>query len=74
MSFGIKFKQRLVHRLHAELCLPRLHHGIDLMYLIFSDQISDGRGRYKQFHGKDPALTALFGDQLLGKDTLQDKR
>src|SRR5262245_14349994 len=48
-SFLIERRQRLVHRLHAHLFLARLHGRIDLMNLVFADQIPDAVRRHHDF-------------------------
>src|SRR5262245_29923081 len=37
----VQRRQRLVHRLHARLLLARLHRRVDLVDLVFADQVSN---------------------------------
>jgi hypothetical protein len=63
----------LVHRLHSKLGLSHLHLGIDLLNLVFPDQVSNGRVRNHDLHRKNPSFSSCPGDELLGQDPLQDK-
>ncbi len=72
MTF-IKAEKGLVHRLHSELCLSHLHQGIDLLNLILSNQVSDGRVWDHHLHGQDASLSSGLREQLLGQDPFQNK-
>src|SRR5437762_2973394 len=66
--------QRLVESLHSELVLARLHGGINLVDLVFANQIADGRVGYHDLHGHHSALPAHFGQQRLAHDAFQHQR
>src|SRR6266852_696814 len=66
--------QRLVECLHAELLLPRLHGGINLMDFVFADQVSDGSVGRHDFHNHGAALAIDLGQQGLTHDPFQHHR
>jgi len=58
--------------LHAVFALPHLHTGVDLMHLVLTDKVADGRVGNHDLQGK-ASTAALLGDQGLGQNPLQDK-
>ena len=69
-----KSSQRLIEGLHSVHILARLHHGIDLMDLVLTNQISDGGIGNQDLHSQGPATAIGAGKQSLAKDALERKR
>ncbi len=67
----VKRRERLVERLHPVLGLTRLHHRIDLMNLVLTDQIADRGIRHQDFHRHDSAFPARALEQRLAEDPLE---
>src|SRR5882672_5786588 len=57
----VRCGQRLVERLHSELILAGLHGGVNLVNLVFPDQVADGRIRNHDLHAHGAALVVGFG-------------
>src|SRR5688572_6355055 len=70
----IQRRERLVHGLHAELFLPGLHRRINLVHLVFANQVADAGGRHQDFERYDAALAVGLGQQRLTDDALDDQR
>ena len=52
----IRRRQRLVEGLHSELVLAGLHGRINLVDLVFADQVADRGVRNQDLHGHGAAL------------------
>src|SRR5579884_1322137 len=61
----IRRRQRLIEGLHAELVLARLHRRIDLVDLVFADQVADGGIRHQNLHHHGASLAINLGQQRL---------
>src|SRR5947209_7768610 len=67
----VRCRQRLVESLHTELFLPGLHGGINLVNLVFADQVANGGIGHHDFHAHGPALVVRLGQQTLAHDAFQ---
>src|SRR4030095_2009604 len=65
--------ERLVHRLHTHFFLPGLHGRVDLVDLVFTNQIPDAGRRYHDLERHDAASSSLR-QQGLTNDSLEDER
>src|SRR5205823_11017421 len=64
----ISVRQSLVESLHARLTCAGLHCGIDLVNLVFADQVADGgRGRSEEHTSELQSLAYLVCRLLLEK-------
>src|ERR1700687_1465228 len=68
-----KIDERLRHRLHAELDLPHLHLRVDLMNLLFADEIADGCVGTHHFDRQDPALAVRTRNELLRDHAVENE-
>src|SRR5580698_74207 len=66
--------QRLVESLHSELVLTRLHGGINLVDLVFPDQVADRGIRNQDLHAHGAALAVGFRQQGLTHDAFEHQR
>src|SRR5215204_2557429 len=66
--------QRLIERLGAEFFLARLHRRIDLMDLVFANQVADGGRRHQDFLRDDAASAIRFREQRLTDDSFEHQR
>src|SRR5262249_10846183 len=66
--------ERLIESLHPELGLPRLHHGIDLVDLVLSDQVANRGVGHEDFHRHDAPFSAGPLEQSLTEDPFEDER
>src|SRR5215210_1337292 len=73
-AFEVQGGQRLVERLHAMLGLAGLHHAVDLVHLVLTDQVADGGAGNEDLHRHRPPLAAGLGQQRLADDPLQHQR
>src|SRR5579859_825988 len=73
--FGqVQGRERLVEGLHPELFLAGLHGGVDLVDLVFADEVADGRVGDKDLHRHTPPLSADLGQERLAHDAFQHQR
>src|SRR5437899_4565650 len=66
--------QGLVESLHSVDILARLHHRIDLMNFIFSDEVSNGRVRNQNLHRQSSTAAVSLGKQRLTKNSFERQR
>ena len=69
-----KRSQRLIESLHSVYILPGLHHRIDLMNLVFTDQIPNGGIGDQNLHSQCAATAVGFGKQGLAEDAFESER
>src|SRR6266536_1702493 len=67
-------RQRLVERLHAELLLAGLHGRVDLVNLVFPDQVADGGIGNQNLHTHGPSLIVGPWQQALTHDAFEHQR
>src|SRR3984893_2108752 len=70
----IRCRQRLIKRLHSELVLAGLHGRVNLVDLVFADQVADGRVGNHDLHAHGTALVVDPGQQALAHDAFQNQR
>src|ERR1700730_1413508 len=70
----IRRRQRLIKRLHSELVLAGLHGRVNLVDLVFTDQVADGRVGNHDLHAHGTALVVGLGQQALAHDAFQHQR
>src|SRR6185369_1564522 len=61
----------LIERLHTKFFLARLHGGINLMDLVFTNQVADSRIRHQNLHDHCPSLVIRLGNKGLAHDAFQ---
>ena len=66
--------ERLIEGLHAMNILSRLHHRIDLMNFVFTDQVSNRRIGNQDFHRQRSAAAIGFWQKRLTKYALKRQR
>src|SRR4029450_2391213 len=67
-------RERLPHRLHAELRLADLHLRVDLVDLLLADEVADRGVRDHDLGGEAAALAVATRDELLRDDALKHER
>src|SRR6266481_1657517 len=70
----VRGRERLVKGLHAELFLTGLHGGVDLVDLVFADQVADGCVGHHDFHAHRTAFAVSLGQQALTHDAFEHQR
>ena len=69
-TFAVEIIKAVVHERHAFFA-PRLDRVLQLMQIVFTDQIADGAVRHNQFVRQHAAGTVGRRQQFLRDDTLQ---
>src|SRR5690554_7945338 len=65
LSIADKQEKRLIHRLHKAARLSDLHRAVDLVDLIFADQVANRRRGHEHLGGQRAAAPGGVRNQLL---------
>ena len=74
LAFVIKRGQRLIEGLHSVLVLAGLHHRVDLVDLVFADQVSDGAVGNQDFERHRAAASFSARQQRLAQNSFEHER
>ena len=67
-------RERLVKCLHSEFILPGLHHRIDLVDLVFADQVADSGVWHQYFESHYAAVARCLRQQGLAENAFEHQR
>ncbi len=70
----VERRQRLIHRLHAQSFLSRLHGRVDLVHLVVTNQVPDRRRRHEDLETDDAPGPLRATQQRLADDALEHHR